>query len=217
MAEGHHWVPTSVRKKLETFLSTDAQKTFKRSVTGDPYGVTHDATSQNGVSHNEYNQRVMSKLSEKIDRLRNEGALVKGKLTGPQAEAFVAGIKKNGLGDKRIQLFNQGVLKTLKLIALGGIMMKGLEQAARAQNLGNAVISNNHYKNAVVALQRGDWRRANAEIQGGYPSGKNLVDDLINAGYYRDGLTLLGLWQRREKDFIKIENGQSVAGVPDDF
>jgi hypothetical protein len=219
MRVGHHWVPEAVRKAFDELklLSPDAIEIFKKSVTGDPHGVIHDGTSQDGVSHTQYNELVMKQLDGRISELREQGKLVKGKLTGPQAEAFVKGIKKNGLGVERIQKFNKGVLKTLRLAALAGIVAKGLEQTANAQNLAKNPSMKKHYKNALDALRKGDWHKADNEIRGGHLSDDNLLWDLRNAHFVREAGLLEGLWLRRVEEFRKIERGERVPGVPDDF
>ncbi len=220
MPDGHHWVPEAVREKLAKWLSLAAYDVFKTSVTTNPYGLPHNYGRVNNdpeLTHPRYNEQVLIAVKGEIDNLTKNGQLEGGKLSGEQATEIVNRIKKDGLGNPYILKFNNAVLKALRLAALGAIVIKGLEQTARAQKLVNQVQASGHYKKALVALQSGDWHTANKEIKGGYPAGQNLVQDIQDAGFAREAMILYGYWTERVKDFIKIENGQNVPGVPNRF
>jgi hypothetical protein len=103
------------------------------------------------------------------------------------------------------------------LIALGGIVAKSLEEVGKAQDLANRVSTKRHYRNALDALRNGDWHRADYEIRGGHLSDDNLLWDLNHAGYVREAGILADRWQKRVEEFRRIERGQSVPGVPDQF
>ena len=169
------------------------------------------------LSHAQYNQEVLVAVRGKIDQYQKAGKLVDGKLTGAQASAIVDGIKSNGLGRRFVFDFNQAVRQYLRLLALCGIVVKGLEEIGKAQDLANRVAKKGHYKNALTALRNGDWHKADYEIRGGHLGEDNLIIDIQDAGYVREAGILQDRWLKRVDEFRRIENGQSVPGVPDDF
>jgi hypothetical protein len=193
---------------------------FKKSVTTNPEGLPHNfgkLKSDPALTHSRYNEEALKAVEGEIAKIKKAGNLKGGKLSGAQATDIVKRIKKDGLGNSYVLKFNRAVLESLRLAALGGIAMRGLEEVAKAQHLADRVAKNGHYKKALAALQSGDWHKADNEIRGGHLSEDNLLWDLRIAGYVREAGILQDRWMKRVEEFRRVERGQRVAGVPDDF
>lgn len=217
MADGHHWFPEAVRKRVAELLSPEAYNIFERSVTGNPYALPHNTQKLGGISAFEYNAEVEGVFHEQMAVLGKGNKLVNGKMTGPQAEAFVKRLKTDGFRKPKIKKYNFEVLKSLRLAALAGIVTAGIQEAVKAQGLVNQVKESQNYKKALEALRRSDWRSADRFINGGGVIGNNVVTDLMKAGYETEALILQDKWDRRKRDFMAIEAGRPVPGVPTEF
>lgn len=141
------------------------------------------------MNHSEYNKRVTKLLRRYIGKLRAQGKLQGGKLSGEQAREFLAGIKKNGGGDSTVHTFNEGVRAHLRLLSLatllaGGVLnqfVKGADVASRSHNL----------RRAIEALKNNDLNTATNRMVGDRDS---LYLDLLDHGLTTPALDLKKWW-----------------------
>jgi len=211
-----HYVPEAVREAIRAKLSTDADRVFKKGLTGNPYSETHGWDKP----HVEYNKRVLNLANSYIGSLAEQGKLENGKLSGNQAEYFIQRIKKDGFGDQQVYLFNQKVLTALRVITLGGIAAGGMRQFEKLRKFAQSQKLKNYYMIAKNALEKGDWKTANQAIRGGGAigsDGENLINELIKLGYYREAIIFEGEWKGRLLELRTVEAGQSVPRVPNNF
>lgn len=197
-------------------LSPEEERVFRKGVTRSPFSESHGWSR----AHEEYNNRVGVLLRNHIAELRKLRTLRGGKLSGPQAENFLEGIKKNGFGDRRVHAFNQSVLRKLRLIALGGIVAAGLGQFENLRKFDQNAALKRYYMTAKRALQEGDWQTADRAIRGGGGVGSganNLSNELVGLGYYREAAILEERRKQRVNDFRAVQDGHSVRGVPNKF
>ncbi|HEX3657919.1 MAG TPA: hypothetical protein VHV55_19175 [Pirellulales bacterium] len=216
MADGHHYIPQSFRRAIAKLLSAEAERVFKKQITTNPYSEWHG----NSREHMEYNDRVAILVRNHISGLARAEKLVGGKLTRDQAEYIVARIKKDGFGDRKVYEFNQNVLQSLRLLALGSIVARGLGEFKKIDKLDRSVEVKRYYNAAAEALTKGDWRAADRAVRGGGGVGSganNLLNAILLAGYEKEALILQDRWKARVEQFRTIERGNHVDGVPDGF
>lgn len=123
-------------------------------------------------------------------------------------------------GDRQVYIFNQRVLKALRVIALGGIAAGGMRHFEQLRKFDQSQKLKNYYMIAKNSLEKGDWKTANQAIRSGGAIGsygENLINEPTKLGYYREAIIFEGEWKGRLLELRAVEAGQPVPRVPNNF